>query len=56
MGNLDTALDVCESWVDRNEMSINKKKSKILFMEGQMKYNAWERAHNKEYKGYGIAL
>ena len=56
MGNLDTALDVCESWVDRNEMSINKKKSKILFMEGQMKYNARERAYNKEYKGYGIAL
>ena len=56
MNNLDTALEVCESWVEKNEMQINKKKSKILFMEGQMKYNARELAYNKEYKGYGIAL
>ena len=56
MSNLDTALEVCESWVEKNEMQINKKKSKILFMEGQMKYNVRELAYNKEYKGYGIAL
>ena len=56
MSNLDKALDVCEAWVDNNEMAINKKKSKILFMEGQMKYNAKELAYNKEYRGYGIAL
>ena len=37
-------------------MTINKKKSKILFMEGQMKYNVWERSMNKEYRGYSIAL
>ena len=34
MRNLDRALDVCEEWVEQNEMAINKKKSKILFMEG----------------------
>ena len=56
MSNLDTALDVSETWVEENEMSINKKKSKILFMEGRMKYNARELAYNKEYRGYGIAL
>ena len=56
MSNLDTALEVCESWVEKNEMQINKKKSKILFMEGQMKYNVRELEYNKEYKGYGIAL
>ena len=56
MNNLDKALDVCEDWVEQNEMSINKKKSKILFMGGKMKYNARELAYNKEYRGYGIAL
>ena len=56
MNNLDKALNICEEWVERNEMAINKKKSKILFMEGQMRYNARELAYNKEYRGYGIAL
>ena len=56
MDNLDRALDTCEGWVETNEMTINKKKSKILFMEGQMKYSRWELAQNKEYRGYGIAL
>ena len=37
-------------------MAINKKKSKILFMEGQMKYNQRELALDKTYRGYGIAL
>ena len=53
MNNLDIALDTCEEWAEENEMTINRKKSKILFMEGQMKYNPWELNQNKEYRGYG---
>lgn len=34
LGNLDTALDTCEGWAQNNDMTINRKKSKILFMEG----------------------
>ena len=56
MNNLDTALDICEGWAEENDMTINRKKSKILFMGGQMKYNPWELTQNKEYRGYGIAL
>ena len=56
LNNLDIALDICEGWAEENEMTINRKKSKILFMEGQMKYNPWELNQNKEYRGYGIAL
>ena len=33
-------MDTCEGWAEENEMTINRKKSKILFMEGKMKYNA----------------
>ena len=56
LNNLDAALDTCEDWAQKNDMQINKKKSKILFMGGRMQYDAWELAHNKEYRVYGIAL
>ena len=35
-------------------MKINQKKSKIMFMEQQMKPNNFERKVNMMYKGYGI--
>ena len=56
LGNLDRAIDLCESWADENEMVINRKKSKLLIMGGQMKFNTWERSMNKDYRGYGIGL
>ena len=56
LGNLDRAIDTCECWADENGMSINRKKSKLLIMGGQMRYNIWERSMNKDYRGYGIAL
>ena len=56
MSNLNRAIDLSESWAADNSMTINKKKSKIMFMEGQMKYNVWERSMNKDYRGYGISL
>ena len=56
MSNLDRAIDLSESWAKDNNMTINKKKSKIMFMEGRMKYNVWERSMNKDYRGYGISL
>ena len=56
MDNLDLAFDVCEEWAASNDMKINKKKSKILFMNGPMKYSQWEKELNKQYRGYGIAL
>ena len=56
MQNLDMAIDTCETWAEVNNMQINKKKSKILFMKGIMKYDEWERTSNKEYRGYSIGL
>ena len=56
MPNLDMAIDTCEIWAERNNMQINKKKSKILFMDGIMKYDEWERSVNKEYRGYSVGL
>ena len=55
-GNLDLSITTCEEWAVNNDMTINKKKSKILFMKGQMKYNLWEKAQKKQYNGYSIAL
>ena len=56
MSNLNRALDTFEGWAENNEITINRKKSKILFMEGQMKFSVWERSVNKEYRGYSIGL
>ena len=54
--NLDQTIITCERWADRNDMSINKKKSRILFMEGQMKFSEWELSMRKQYRGYNIGL
>ena len=32
LSNLDLTMNICEKWAVDNDMSINKKKSKILFM------------------------
>ena len=41
---MDTAINTCEEWAIRNKMTINKKKSKIMFMGGHMKFTAWEKS------------
>ena len=56
MSNLDEVIDLSERWAVENAMTINKKKSKIMLVGGQMKYDIWERTINKEYRGYGLCL
>ena len=53
---LDDVIEVCEEWAEKNRMKLNKNKSKIMFMEDDLKYNKWEKDKQLKYKGYGIVL
>ena len=48
LNKLDGAIGVCEQWAIRNQMKLNKNKSKIMFADSNSKYNQWEK--NREYK------
>ena len=53
---LDEVIEASEKWAVRNEMKLNKNKSKIMFMEDNTRYTKWEKDNQLKYKGYGIVL
>ena len=39
---LSRTIVTVEKWADESKMFINKKKSKVMFIENQKKFNKWE--------------
>ena len=50
--NLRETIKTVEIWANSSKMFINKKKSKIMFIENQKKFNKWEIENGKKFEGY----